>query len=69
MIGGQRVQVGLVRARKTAEVTVEADTCQITVELGITISALAPPAATSGGTKPPTTTDRRTGLRQPMKQT
>jgi transposase InsO family protein len=39
MIGGQRVQVGLVHARKTAEVTVEADTYQITVEPGITISA------------------------------
>jgi hypothetical protein len=39
MIGGQRVQAGLIHARKTAEVTVEADTCQITVEPGITISA------------------------------
>jgi hypothetical protein len=38
MIGGQLVQVGLVHARKTAEVTVEADTYQITVEPG-TISA------------------------------
>jgi hypothetical protein len=39
MIGGQRIQVGLAHARKTAEVTVEADTCQITVEPGITITA------------------------------
>jgi hypothetical protein len=38
MIGGQRIQVGLAHARKTAEVTVEADTCQITVETGITIT-------------------------------
>jgi len=40
MIGGQRIQVGLAHARKTAEVTVEADTYQITVEPGITITAL-----------------------------
>ena len=39
MIGGQRIQVGLAHARKTAEVTVEADSCQITVEPGITITA------------------------------
>jgi hypothetical protein len=39
MIGGQRIQVGLPHARKTAEVTVEADTYQITVEPGITITA------------------------------
>jgi hypothetical protein len=39
MIGGQRIQVGLAHARKTAQVTVEADTCQITVEPGITITA------------------------------
>ena len=39
MIGGQTIQVGLVHARKTAEVTVEADTYQITVEPGITITA------------------------------
>jgi hypothetical protein len=44
-------------ARRIAEVTVEADTYQITVEPGITITMPAPPAATSGGTKPPTTTD------------
>ena len=53
MIGGQKIQVGLAHARKIAEVTVEADTCQITVEPGITITA--PPAATSGGTKHRTT--------------
>jgi hypothetical protein len=39
MTGGQRIQVGLAHARKTAEVTVEADTYQITVEPGITITA------------------------------
>jgi len=36
MIGGQKIQA---HARKTVEVTVEADTCQITVDPGITISA------------------------------
>ena len=39
MIGGQKIQVGLAHARKTAEVTVEADTYQVTVEPGITITA------------------------------
>jgi hypothetical protein len=39
MIGGQRIQVGLPHAGQTAEVTVEADTYQITVEDGMTISA------------------------------
>jgi hypothetical protein len=39
MIGGQKIQVGLAHARKTAEVTVEADTYQITAEPGITITA------------------------------
>ena len=39
MVGGQRIQVGLGHARKTAEVTVEADTYLITVESGIPISA------------------------------
>jgi hypothetical protein len=39
MIGGQKIQVGLSHARKTAEVAVEADTYQITVEPGITITA------------------------------
>jgi hypothetical protein len=39
MIGGQRIQVGLPHARKTAEVTVESDTYQITVESGITVTA------------------------------
>jgi len=36
MIGGQKIQVGLAHARKTV---VEADTYQITVDPGITISA------------------------------
>jgi hypothetical protein len=39
MIGGQKIQVGLVHARKTAQVTVESDTYQITVEPGIIITA------------------------------
>jgi hypothetical protein len=39
MICGQKIQVGLAPARKTAEVWVEADTYLITVELGITISS------------------------------
>ena len=39
MIGGQKIQVGLAHARKTAEVTVEADTYQIAVEPCTTITA------------------------------
>ena len=39
MIGGQKIQVGLVHARKTVEVIVESDTCQIAVEPGIIITA------------------------------
>jgi hypothetical protein len=39
MIGGQRIQVGLQHAGKTADVTVESDTYQITVEPGITVTA------------------------------
>jgi hypothetical protein len=39
MIGGQRIQVGLPHAGKTAEITIESDTCQITVEDGITLTA------------------------------
>jgi hypothetical protein len=39
MIGGQKIQVGLAHARKTAEVTVEADTYQVTVDSGITMTA------------------------------
>ena len=38
MVGGQKIQVGLAHARKTAEVIVEAGTYQITVEAGITIT-------------------------------
>ena len=44
MIGGQRIQVGLPHAGKTANVTIDADTYQITVEDGI---AFAAPRATS----------------------
>jgi hypothetical protein len=39
MPGGQKIQVGLPDARKLAEVTVEAGTCQITIEPGSTITA------------------------------
>jgi hypothetical protein len=39
MIGGEKIQVGLAHARKMAEVTVESDTYQISVEPGITITA------------------------------
>lgn len=39
MIGGQRIQVGLPHAGKTAEITIDTDTYQITVEDGITITA------------------------------
>ena len=36
---GGPLEVGPAHARKTAEVIVDADTCQITVEPGITITA------------------------------
>jgi len=39
MIGGQRIQVGLPHAGKTAEITIEADTSQISVEDGAAITA------------------------------
>jgi transposase InsO family protein len=39
MIGGQRIQVGLPHAGKTAEITVEADTYQISAGDGIAITA------------------------------
>ena len=39
MIGGQRIQVGLPHAGKTAQVTIDTDTYQITVEDGITVTA------------------------------
>jgi hypothetical protein len=39
MVGGQKIQVGLAHARKTAEITVESDTYQITVEDGIALTA------------------------------
>ena len=39
MIGGQRVQVGLPHAGKTAEVTVESDTYLITVDEGTAVTA------------------------------
>jgi hypothetical protein len=37
--GGQKIQVGLAHARKTVQVSVRPDTCQITVEPGITVTA------------------------------
>jgi hypothetical protein len=55
MIGGQRIQVGLPHAGKTAEVTIEADTYQITVDDSVAIPLPARPAATSNGTRPPIT--------------
>jgi hypothetical protein len=39
MTGGQKIQVGLVHARKTVQVSVGPDTYQIAVEPGITITA------------------------------
>jgi hypothetical protein len=39
MAGGQRIQAGLAHARKTVQVSVGPDTCQVTVEAGITVTA------------------------------
>ena len=39
MVGGQRIQVGLPHAGKTADITIEADTYQITVDDSATIIA------------------------------
>jgi hypothetical protein len=39
MVGGQRIQVGLAHAGKTASATVETDTCRITVDGEIVITA------------------------------
>ncbi len=39
MIASQKIQVGLVHARKTVQVSVGPDTYQITVEPGMTITA------------------------------
>jgi hypothetical protein len=39
MVGGQKIQAGLAHARKTVQVTVGTDTCQITVEPGIIVTA------------------------------
>jgi hypothetical protein len=39
MIAGQRIPVGLPHAGKTAELTVEPDTYQITMDPGITVTA------------------------------
>ena len=55
MIGGQKIQVGLPHARKTAHVTAEADTYQITSSPASPSPPPGPPAVTSGGTGRPTT--------------
>jgi hypothetical protein len=55
MIDGQRIPVGLPHAGKTAEITIETDTYQITVADGVRITAPRRPAATSNATTPPTT--------------
>jgi hypothetical protein len=39
MVGGQRIQVGLARARKAVTVTVGPDTIQVAVETSITVTA------------------------------
>jgi hypothetical protein len=39
VVGGQRIQVGLAHARKTAAVTVGPDTVPVAVETGITVTA------------------------------
>lgn len=44
MIGGQRIQVGLPHAGKTADITIEAGTYRITIEDALTFTA---PRATS----------------------
>jgi transposase InsO family protein len=58
MIGGQKIQVGLAHARKTAEVTVESDTYQIAIEPGITITA---PRTTSRDIKRPKASNYQPG--------
>jgi hypothetical protein len=39
MVGGQRIQAGLARARKTVAVTVGPGTIQVAAEPGITVTA------------------------------
>lgn len=51
MIGGQRIQVGLPHVGKTAEITIEADTYQITVEEGIALTTPRTTSGTSNGTR------------------
>ena len=55
MVGGQKIQVGLPHARKTAHVTAEADTYQITSSPASPSPPPGQPAVTSGGTGRPTT--------------
>lgn len=52
---GQRIQVGLPHAGKIAEVTMESDTYQITVDPGSSSPRPVLPAGTSSGIKPRTT--------------
>ena len=49
MVGGQRIQVGLPHAGKTAEVTIQPDTYQIRVAGG---TAVAAPSKASPDIKP-----------------
>ena len=55
MVGGQKIQVGLAHARKTAEITVESDTYQITVGDGIALSAPRTTSRDINGTRLPAT--------------
>jgi hypothetical protein len=59
MVGGQKVQVGLAHARKTAEVTVGTGAYELTVEPASPSPRPVPPAATSDGTRHPSATTRR----------
>ena len=55
MIGEQRIQVGLPHAAKTAEITIEPDTYQISVDDGPAITAARTSSRDIRRTKPPTT--------------
>ena len=48
MVGRQKIRVGLAHAAKPLRVIVEADTCQVTVGPGLTMTA---PRTTSRGTR------------------
>ena len=64
MIGGQKIQVGLTHARKTAQVTVEADTYPITVEPDTTITAARTTSRDIKRHKASTSPHRRPALSQ-----